>query len=338
MHCLFVKVFDSAWEPETAQGCRAAWQRGTVLTQPLCPLCSFCRALPRWHVASGASLDPSGELIGMVPREGPESAQHLCPSLAGPNAKDVLRRKHKTRSRQHQRFMARKALLQVQGLLSTPAGPGSSPLPARPEALPGSEATSSRMQRPRNESGGASCSRKPTPRESTAPWPSKCVAIDCEMVGTGPRGRVSELARCSVVSYHGDVLYDKYIRPEMPIVDYRTRWSGITRQHMRTAIPFQVAQKEVRAEVGACVMADGQRRAALGLSHHLAGGNKRLRGSYLTCLHCGFLLQRILCQQEGVACTEELEDGPHACLPFMLQTTRGESTCTGDRAEVGPGS
>lgn len=66
------------------------------------------------------------------------------------------------------------------------------------------------------------------------------------MVGTGPCGRVSELARCSVVSYHGDVLYDKYIRPEMPIVDYRTRWSGITRQHMRKAIPFQAAQKEVR--------------------------------------------------------------------------------------------
>lgn len=66
------------------------------------------------------------------------------------------------------------------------------------------------------------------------------------MVGTGPQGRVSELARCSVVSYSGDVLYDKYIRPEMPIVDYRTRWSGITRQHMHKAIPFQVAQKEVR--------------------------------------------------------------------------------------------
>uniref|UniRef100_A0A8C0C5R3 Exonuclease domain-containing protein n=1 Tax=Balaenoptera musculus TaxID=9771 RepID=A0A8C0C5R3_BALMU len=72
-----------------------------------------------------------------------------------------------------------------------------------------------------------------------------CVAIDCEMVGTGPRGRVSELARCSVVSYHGEVLYDKYIQPEMPIVDDRTRWSGVTRQHMRKAIPLQVAQKEI---------------------------------------------------------------------------------------------
>nr|AAL55837.1 unknown [Homo sapiens] len=31
----------------------------------------------------------------------------------------------------------------------------------------------------------------------------------------------------------------------MPIADYRTRWSGITRQHMRKAVPFQVAQKEI---------------------------------------------------------------------------------------------
>ncbi|MBW03254.1 Apoptosis-enhancing nuclease, partial [Eschrichtius robustus] len=65
------------------------------------------------------------------------------------------------------------------------------------------------------------------------------------MVGTGPRGRVSELARCSVASYHGEVLYDKYVQPETPIVDDRTRWSGVTRQHMHEAIPFQVAQKEI---------------------------------------------------------------------------------------------
>ncbi|XP_032692669.1 apoptosis-enhancing nuclease [Lontra canadensis] len=181
----------------------------------------------------------------MVPREGPESVQCPCPSLASLQAKDALRRKHKRKSRQHQRFMARKALLQEQGLLCMSPEPPSSPPPTPSGALPGTEGTSGGTHRPRNESGGASWSRKPTPRESGGPWPSKCVAIDCEMVGTGPRGRVSELARCSVVSYHGDVLYDKYVRPEMPIVDYRTRWSGITQQHMRKAIPFQVAQKEI---------------------------------------------------------------------------------------------
>uniref|UniRef100_A0A8C0ABS5 Apoptosis enhancing nuclease n=1 Tax=Bos mutus grunniens TaxID=30521 RepID=A0A8C0ABS5_BOSMU len=183
--------------------------------------------------------------MGMVPQEASESVQCPSPSLASPNAKDVLRRKHKRKSRQHQRFMARKALLQEQGLLSPLREPGPSPLPTLPGAPPGTEAASSARQRPRAEPGGAGCSRKPAPRDSAGPLPSKCVAIDCEMVGTGPRGRVSELARCSVVSYHGEVLYDKYIRPEMPIVDYRTRWSGITRQHMRKAIPFQVAQKEI---------------------------------------------------------------------------------------------
>ncbi|KFP99758.1 Apoptosis-enhancing nuclease, partial [Haliaeetus albicilla] len=75
--------------------------------------------------------------------------------------------------------------------------------------------------------------------------PGKYVAIDCEMVGTGPQGRLSELARCSVVNYEGDVIYDKYVQPELPIVDYRTRWSGITKQHMKSAIPFKAAQAEI---------------------------------------------------------------------------------------------
>ncbi|XP_020637333.3 apoptosis-enhancing nuclease [Pogona vitticeps] len=75
--------------------------------------------------------------------------------------------------------------------------------------------------------------------------PKKCVAIDCEMVGTGPSGRTSELARCTVVNYDGDVIYDKYILPELPVVDYRTRWSGITRRDLQTACPFRVAQGEI---------------------------------------------------------------------------------------------
>lgn len=184
----------------------------------------------------------------MVLGEAPESAH--CPSLTSLNTKDVVRKKHKRRSRQHQRFMARKALLQEQELSSMAPGPGSCPLPSPSQTPADTEASGSRRQRPKARSSvGGSGGKRPVPREAPGPGPSKCVAIDCEMVGTGPHGRVSELARCSVVSYNGDVLYDKYVRPEMPIVDFRTRWSGITRQHMRKAIPFQVAQKEVRTRM-----------------------------------------------------------------------------------------
>nr|XP_005991721.1 PREDICTED: interferon-stimulated 20 kDa exonuclease-like 2 isoform X2 [Latimeria chalumnae] len=83
----------------------------------------------------------------------------------------------------------------------------------------------------------------------SGPWgagkPHKFVAIDCEMVGTGQNGSRSELARCSIVNYHGDVVYDKYILPLNPVFDYRTRWSGIRKHHLRNATPFKVAQKEI---------------------------------------------------------------------------------------------
>ncbi|KAG8516316.1 Interferon-stimulated gene 20 kDa protein [Galemys pyrenaicus] len=70
------------------------------------------------------------------------------------------------------------------------------------------------------------------------------VAMDCEMVGLGPL-RESGLARCSLVDLEGTVLYDKFIRPEGQITDYRTRVSGVTPQLMEGATPFSVARQEV---------------------------------------------------------------------------------------------
>ncbi|KAH0515213.1 Interferon-stimulated 20 kDa exonuclease-like 2 [Microtus ochrogaster] len=75
--------------------------------------------------------------------------------------------------------------------------------------------------------------------------PGKMVAVDCEMVGTGPKGRVSSLARCSIVNYNGDVLYDDYVLPPCHIVDYRTRWSGIRKCHMAKATPFKIARSQI---------------------------------------------------------------------------------------------
>ena len=51
------------------------------------------------------------------------------------------------------------------------------------------------------------------------------MAIDCEMVET--KGGRDEVAHVSVVSRSG-VLYDKYVRPEGEITDYRSSFSGIT--------------------------------------------------------------------------------------------------------------
>lgn len=173
----------------------------------------------------------------------------------------------KKRSRKHQRFMARRAVLEQKGLLSPHRRPGSQNPEAGleahaeltescdkvPKAKPTVSSSLSLSASPdsiaRHHSvllsqGNGSSGRVRT--SSLVLRPGKYVAIDCEMVGTGPQGKLSELARCSVVNYEGDVIYDKYVRPELPIVDYRTRWSGITKQHMKNAIPFKAAQAEVR--------------------------------------------------------------------------------------------
>lgn len=121
-------------------------------------------------------------------------------------------------------------------------------------ALPKTRGHSARRQKKGSQKStaqkNAPQTSTPAPLESKCPVasqkiPGKMVAVDCEMVGTGPKGHVSSLARCSIVNYHGDVLYDEYILPPCHIVDYRTRWSGIRKQHMVNATPFKVARSQI---------------------------------------------------------------------------------------------
>ncbi|KAG9030841.1 3'-5' exonuclease [Tulasnella sp. JGI-2019a] len=57
--------------------------------------------------------------------------------------------------------------------------------------------------------------------------PGKYLAIDCEMVGLGPKGSRGSLARVSVVNFLGAVIFDAYVEQTEEVTDYRTKWSGI---------------------------------------------------------------------------------------------------------------
>jgi hypothetical protein len=56
------------------------------------------------------------------------------------------------------------------------------------------------------------------------------IAVDCEMCYTEAG---LELTRLSLVSGAGEVIYDEYVRPSLPIVNYNTEYSGITEEHIR---------------------------------------------------------------------------------------------------------
>lgn len=71
----------------------------------------------------------------------------------------------------------------------------------------------------------------------------KYVALDCEFVGV--QADVSALGRCSIVNYEGDVVCDIYAQPVEKITTYRTRWSGITKKHMKKAIPLESALSQI---------------------------------------------------------------------------------------------
>jgi RNA exonuclease 4 len=96
--------------------------------------------------------------------------------------------------------------------------------------------------------------------------------MDCEMVGVGPKGEQNALARCSLVNYYGDVLYDKFVRVTDTITDYRTHVSGIRHADLISdeAVSFDQCQTDVakiiddRIVVGHALSNDFQ---ALLLSH-----------------------------------------------------------------------
>ncbi|XP_053414139.1 RNA exonuclease 4 [Nycticebus coucang] len=74
---------------------------------------------------------------------------------------------------------------------------------------------------------------------------TKALAMDCEMVGVGPKGEESIAARVSIVNQYGKCVYDKYVKPTEPVTDYRTAVSGILPENLQQGEEIEVVQKEV---------------------------------------------------------------------------------------------
>ncbi|KAI9848083.1 MAG: 3'-5' exonuclease [Sclerophora amabilis] len=60
----------------------------------------------------------------------------------------------------------------------------------------------------------------------------KYIALDCEMVGVGGDENRSVLARVSVVNFHGEQVYDSFVKPKEYVTDWRTSVSGVAPRHM----------------------------------------------------------------------------------------------------------
>jgi RNA exonuclease 4 len=76
------------------------------------------------------------------------------------------------------------------------------------------------------------------------------VALDCEMVGVGPRGSKSALAQVAICDFWGNTLYNEYVIPPegiKGITQYRTEYSGITKDILQSkGKPFRQVVEEVK--------------------------------------------------------------------------------------------
>lgn len=96
-----------------------------------------------------------------------------------------------------------------------------------------------------DESRAAAIASSPLVQMNGSTSPTHAVAIDCEMVGSGPRGNRDQLARVSIVNTFGHVLVDKYVKPLEIVTDYRSFVSGIYPHHLVNAEDFYKVQREV---------------------------------------------------------------------------------------------
>lgn len=98
---------------------------------------------------------------------------------------------------------------------------------------------------------------------------TKAIGIDCEMVGVGPR-KLSALARISMVNQFGHTVYDKFVKPDEKITDYRTFVSGIRPGDLKDGLPIEIARREVEQIVQGKILVGHAIKndlSALGIRH-----------------------------------------------------------------------
>lgn len=72
----------------------------------------------------------------------------------------------------------------------------------------------------------------------------RAISIDCEMVGCGENGHISVLGRIAVVDDKLKLLMDAFVKPNMKVTNFRTKWSGLTWDKLKYGESFDSIQKK----------------------------------------------------------------------------------------------
>ena len=105
-----------------------------------------------------------------------------------------------------------------------------------------------RSSYPPSNGAAAEEAKESTSNDGDQRSPKNVVALDCEVVSCHPSLSANRkkkvflvAAHCAIVDYDGEVLYDSYICPDEPVVDYRS----ISKSKVDNGTPFKKATEEI---------------------------------------------------------------------------------------------
>jgi len=98
------------------------------------------------------------------------------------------------------------------------------------------EQTKQRTKNGKKNRKGAFVSKATSTKPHDSPMKRRDIyfALDCEMVGVGPQGLDSALARVSIVNWDYEIVFDTFVKVDEPVSDYRTFVSGITPEQIES--------------------------------------------------------------------------------------------------------
>ncbi|XP_048128398.1 RNA exonuclease 4 [Rhodamnia argentea] len=72
------------------------------------------------------------------------------------------------------------------------------------------------------------------------------VALACKMVGGGSDGSLDLCARICIIDEYENIIFHTYVKPPIPVTNYRYETTGIRPEYLKEAMPLKQVQKRIQ--------------------------------------------------------------------------------------------